>query len=115
MPVEIAFEKHADTQVVVLRGRLDASGAPELERQLSEAIGAGHRRLLIDCAELRYVSSAGLGAFLASAKLAQSSGGSLSFAGLTQHVRSVFDMVGFFSLFQVYPTREEAIRVSGGA
>lgn len=109
MPVEIAFEKHADVHVVALRGRLDASGSPELERQLSEAIGAGHKRLLIDCSELRYVSSAGLGAFLASAKLAQSSGGSMSFAGLTQHVRTVFDMVGFFSLFQVYSTREEGL------
>jgi anti-sigma B factor antagonist len=115
MPVEIAFEKHADVQVVALRGRLDASGSPELERQLSDAIGAGHNRLLIDCSELRYVSSAGLGAFLASAKLAQSSGGSMSFAGLTQHVRSVFDMVGFFSLFEVYSTREEGLAGGRGA
>lgn len=109
MPVEIAFEKHENIQVVALRGRLDASGSPELERQLATAIAAGSKVLVIDCSELRYVSSAGLGAFLASAKLAQSSGGTMSFAGLTQHVRSVFDMVGFFSLFPVYTTREEAL------
>lgn len=109
MPIEIALERHAGLQVVSLRGRLDSAGAPTLQSSLAELASAGEHLLLFECSELRYVSSAGLGIFVNSAKVARAQGGQVSFAALTPHVRSVFEMVGFLSIFEVYASREEAI------
>ena len=109
MPLEIEVEKHPHLQIVSLRGRLDSAGTPAFETSMKLLIEAGEKRILIDCADLRYVSSVGLGVFVASAQSLTASGGGLYFAGLTHHVRSVFEMVGFFGIFEVFPTRSEAL------
>ena len=109
MPLEIDLEKLPNLQIVNLRGRLDSAGTPAFEDSMKTLIDSGEKRVLIDCAELRYVSSVGLGVFVASGQTLGASGGGLYFAGLTQHVRSVFEMVGFFGIFEVFPTRAEAL------
>jgi anti-sigma B factor antagonist len=109
MPLELSFDKLDDVQVVGIGGRLDLSAAHGFEDTLKELIESGERKLLLDCAELRYVSSSGLGAFVHAAKLLKGLGGSLAFASLNPHVRNIFDMVGFSGIFAVYPTREEAL------
>jgi len=109
MPLEIDLEKLSHVHIVSLRGRLDSAGTPAFETSMKDLIASGEKRVLIDCAELRYVSSVGLGVFVASAQTLGASGGGLYFAGLTQHVRSVFEMVGFLSLFEIYPSRSEAL------
>jgi anti-anti-sigma factor len=109
MPLEIDLEKLPNVQVVNLRGRLDAAGTPAFETSMLGLIDSGETRVLIDCSELRYVSSVGLGVFVASGQKLGASGGGLYFSGLTQHVRSVFEMVGFLGIFVVFPTRVEAL------
>lgn len=109
MPLEIEVEKLSHLHVMSLRGRLDSAGAPALESSMKTVVETGDNRVIVDCAELRYVSSVGLGVFVASAKTLTAAGGGLYFAGLTQHVRSVFEMVGFFGLFEIYPTLQEAL------
>jgi anti-anti-sigma factor len=109
MPIEVVLDKDSAWNIVVLRGRLDSAGAPVLQSSIDDIVGSGPQQVLIDCSELRYVSSIGLSVFIAIAKALEPSGGSLAFAGLTQHVRSVFEMVGFLGMFQVYGSREDAI------
>ncbi|MFN7919332.1 MAG: STAS domain-containing protein [Bryobacteraceae bacterium] len=109
MALEIALEKHSQLQVVSLRGRLDSAGAPALQSSLNELLSSGESSLLFECSELRYVSSVGLGIFVTSAKTVRASGGRICFSGLNSHVRSVFEMVGFLGIFEVYPSLEAAL------
>jgi anti-sigma B factor antagonist len=109
MPIEIVLDKDSHWNIVTLRGRLDSAGAPVLESSMGDIVGSGAQQVLIDCSELRYVSSIGLSAFIGISRALEPSGGNLAFAGLTQHVRSVFEMVGFLGMFQVYVSREEAL------
>src|SRR5258708_24382232 len=92
--MQIATEKLPELIIISLCGRLDSTSTPEFESSMKEIIASGAGRVVIDCSELRYVSSVGIGAFVHSAQSLGATGGSLSFAGLTQHVRSVFEMVG---------------------
>jgi anti-sigma B factor antagonist len=109
MPLEIELEKLPRLHIVTLRGRLDSAGTPAFEASMKSVIESGEARILIDCADLRYVSSVGLGVFVASGQSLGSAGGGLYFAGLTPHVRSVFEMVGFLGLFEIYPSRADAL------
>jgi len=109
MPLEIELEKLPHLQIVNLRGRLDSAGTPAFETSMITLIEAGEKTVLLDCADLRYVSSVGLGVFVASGQKLGAAGGGLYFAGLNQHVRSVFEMVGFFGIFEVFPSRVEAL------
>lgn len=109
MAIEIELEKHPHVHVVTLKGRLDTTGTPQFETSMQGLLDAGEKRILIDCADLRYVSSVGLGVFVSSGKSLGAAGGGLYFAGLNDQVRSVFEMVGFLNLFEIYPSRGEAL------
>ena len=109
MPLEIDISEVPPVQVVTLRGRLDSAGAPSFETCMNQLTGSA-QHIVLDCSDLRYVSSVGLGLFVASAKVLQAKGGELCFASLTQQVRSVFEMVGFLGLFPVHPSVSESLR-----
>lgn len=113
MAIEIVEERVSSLLVVGLRGRLDSAGTPSFEQAMKGLVSAHEQRVLLDCTELRYVSSVGLGVMIDSAKALQAGGGTLSIAGPNQHVRSVFEIVGFFSLFEIFPSREEALESMG--
>jgi anti-anti-sigma factor len=109
MPLEITVDQQSDVQVVTLGGRLDSASASMLHESLDSVISSSGRHVVVDCSALRYVSSVGLGVFVSSGKALQSTGRSLGFTGLNQHVRSVFEMVGFFKIFSIYPSLPEAV------
>lgn len=87
--------------VVTLAGRLDAVTTPEYERRIRELIEGGASRLVLDLEKLEYISSAGLRGLLLTGKLIAGRQGQVRIANVTGGVRSVFDMSGFSSMFQV--------------
>ena len=91
-----------------LSGRLDATTSATLEVTLQRYRDNGATRFILDLRELEYISSAGLGALLSSAKSLQREGGDLLLFGLRENVRKVFEISGFTRIFTLYKTEEEA-------
>jgi anti-sigma B factor antagonist len=106
--METIHEKLGDVRVIRLIGRLDIAAAPELESTVASFIGAGENKLVFDCAELTYVSSSGLAAFVKAAKTIGGQG-QVAFASLNQHVGKVFEMTGFYRIFATFSSREDAV------
>jgi anti-anti-sigma factor len=106
--MDIAEAKTNGVVVLSLNGRVDASNAATLEQKILALIAAGERRLVIDCAQLQYMSSAGLRVLLVAAKRL-SNDGKLGIAALSNQIRDVFDIAGFSSIFQIYHTQDEAV------
>jgi anti-anti-sigma factor len=79
-----------------------------LEQRILALIDAGEKRLVIDCAQLQYISSAGLRVLLIAAKRLSDSG-KLALAALNNQIRDVFDIAGFSSIFQIYRTQDDAV------
>lgn len=109
MPFEIATKEEGKVLVVALAGQLDTRASPQLEKALDEALGAGRAEILVDCARLDFVTSAGLRVLLMTGKRLSSAGGRLALSSLNPSVREVFDISGFASLFPIHPTREGAL------
>jgi anti-sigma B factor antagonist len=107
--MQIVLEMIGDVQVVVLSGRMDFTSSNEFQARMESAIAAGARKVLFDLGDLQYISSSGLGVFIFTAKQVQPDSGKVAFTGLKQHVKNVFDMVGFLNLFEVYLTRDEGL------
>lgn len=97
--------------VVILgvQGRLDASNAGLLEEKILRLIAADEKRFVVDCAQLDYISSAGLRVLLVATKRLTSVSGKISLSSLKEHIREVFDIAGFSSIFSVYSTLDEAV------
>jgi len=89
-------------------GRLDSLTCREFETRLLAALDT-HTRVVIDCAALDYISSAGLRVLLVGAKRSRASGGRLVLAALKDNLREVFDISGFSAIFEIHPTTAAAI------
>ena len=107
--MEVAEERKGSLCVVSLAGRVDGFVAPDLEKRLSGLIEGGDKRMLLDCANMSYISSAGLRAVLSSARQCQQAGGKLTLCGLQPGCRTVFEISGFLSIIDHHDTRDAAV------
>jgi anti-anti-sigma factor len=57
----------------------------------------------LDCTQLEYISSAGLGVLLKTQKRLLGAAGGLRLAGLKPHIKDVFVYSGFDQLFEIDP------------
>ena len=109
MPMEIEEEKVASLSVVSPIGRVDGLVAPDLEKRISQIVEGGEVRMLLDCARMGYISSAGLRAVLASARKCQQAGGKLTLCALQPACKTVFEISGFLSILDYHDTRDAAV------
>lgn len=106
--MEISESSAKGITVLKLSGRLDGVAAPQLEAKLAEVLAAGKDRLVFDCSDVEYASSAGLRVFLLAAKQFKTRGGSCSFAALAPALREVFSLSGFLEVLEVHDTVAQA-------
>lgn len=95
--------------VLALDGFLDAHTAPQFENAISDEALAGHLRLVADCRNLNYISSAGLGVFMSFIEEIREKGGDIKLAGITPKVYQVFEVLGFNELFDIVDSVEAAV------
>ena len=106
--MQITLSLIGDVPVFHLSGRLDVTTSPSLEERikpLEENIG---QKMIFNCQELTYVSSAGLRVFLSAQRQCAASNGGIAFAALSQPVGELFSLAGLDGLFIIESTIEGA-------
>ncbi len=98
---EISKQTREGIDCIYLKGYLDAHTAPELENAISESVAGGNNRIIINFRDLDYISSAGLGVFMAFIEDVREKGGDLKMAEMKPRVFNVFDLLGFPVLFDI--------------
>ncbi|MBQ7198530.1 MAG: STAS domain-containing protein [Selenomonadaceae bacterium] len=87
------------TLTVTLSGRLDASNAQELTKELNAALN-GVKDLIFDFTNLKYVASAGLRVLLTAQKRMNKQG-SMTIRNVNDSVMEVLEMTGFADLMNI--------------
>ena len=95
--MQINFQKNNDTLSVALVGRLDTTTAPEFENFLKQNL-EDTKALAIDCAQLVYVSSAGLRVLLTAQKKMK---GAMKLTNVCELVMEVFEITGFSEILNI--------------
>jgi anti-sigma B factor antagonist len=112
--MEIAVNKVGSVAVALIPvDELDASNAGEFKRDIAPTLEA-NTRLVIDLSRLRFVDSSGLGAMLSCLRQLSAKGGDLKLCGMSKQVRATFELVRMHRIFDIFPTREEAVRAFQG-
>jgi anti-sigma B factor antagonist len=112
-PFTIQRATQDDCTVLSLEGYLDAHTAPEFENAVQQEIEAGHRRLIVNCERLSYISSAGLGVFMSFLEEIREAGGDIKICGPSPKVLQVFEILGFPALFDMLPDVASAVKRYG--
>ncbi|MEJ2004170.1 MAG: STAS domain-containing protein [Cyclobacteriaceae bacterium] len=89
-------------------GEVDASSSIELDEAIKEVIDEEPRNLVVDCTDLAYISSAGLGVFMSYIEEFRKHEVSLVIFGLNAKVKNVFEILGLDQLLTICETEEEA-------
>ncbi len=105
----IELREKQDVNVVDLKGYLDAHTAPELEKTFQALIDKSRYRIVVNCRDLTYISSAGLGVFMAYIEAVRKNQGDIKLSNMTTKVFNVFDLLGFPLLYEITDDEAEAI------
>lgn len=99
--MKLRFLQIENELTVYIEGRLDTVTAPELEQALAPYYDSPTMRMNIDCADMSYISSAGLRVVLMAHKNMAQKGGSMVMKNLCKEVRTVFELTGFIRIIKV--------------
>ena len=94
--------------LISVEGDLDASSSILLDQAIAQAVEASARNLLIDCSQLNYISSAGLGVFMSYLKEFEHNQIQLVLFAINDKVRGVFQILGLDELITIAETKAEA-------
>ena len=84
---------------VTVTGRLDTTTAPQLEAEFKQNIN-GVEKLVLDFANLEYLSSAGLRVLLAAQK-AMNKQGEMVIRNVNETVNEIFEVTGFIDILTI--------------
>lgn len=98
--MEIKCNQEKNKIIIAVIGRVDSVTAAEFEKKVTEILHK-KRTIILDCAGLEYISSAGLRALLLIAKSAERLSTRVCLTRLTPLVQEVLEISGFDSFFEV--------------
>jgi len=107
--VEIRCQTEGSALIFTVTGRLDTVAASEFQREVEKSINNEAERIVIDCSELEYVSSAGLRSILIIAQKTCQANGYLACCCLRGLVKKVFEISKFSLIVPTFDTLEEAL------
>lgn len=105
----VTFRQSGSIQILELEGDLDAHTAPDFEAAIRKCLDSDQHRIIVQGSRLEYISSAGLGVFMAFIEEVRDRRGDIKISTLQPRVYNVFDLLGFPVLFDILDTEHDAI------
>lgn len=114
--VRIDYSTGPGPVIITLSGQLDSTTATSLQVALQGLCADGHRCFILACAELNYLSSAGLRVLMGVRKALakERNDGGIHLAEARAHVRDVFQISGLDGIFPMHATLDAARSAAGG-
>lgn len=107
---DIHVSKENNVMLLIVTGRIDSSNAHALGEVLNSVVDEGALQIAIDLSGLDYMSSAGLRELVSGLKRVRRSNGDIRLAEPSERVREVLEMAGLDTIFQVFPSKPEALK-----
>ncbi len=98
-----------DIAVLYPKGHLDAHNVERFEKEMVKLIGNNVVNVIINCKELNYISSAGMGIIMGYLDEIREKGGDIKLCCVDERVYEIFDLVGFTEIYDFLDDEESAI------
>jgi anti-sigma B factor antagonist len=113
MKVEIATEKIDAGFLMKLKGDVDMNSSSDVRLALGDIFSQNTKDmkvLLIDLSQVRYMDSSGIATLVETMQNCMKKGARLRLFELSPPVRDVFELARLASVFEIFPTRDEAMK-----
>jgi anti-sigma B factor antagonist len=106
----ISVRQTGNVHVLDLNGYLDAHTAGELDKSFRSLLEQKQFNIVVNCRNLSYISSAGLGVFMAYIEDVRSNKGDIKLSNMSPKVFNVFDLLGFPHMYEITADEAEAVK-----
>jgi anti-sigma B factor antagonist len=101
----------SDVVILDLKGRVTLGDGDELLKdKVNSLVNQGHRKIILNLAEVPYIDSAGLGEIVRTYTTVSRQGGSLKLLNLTKRITDLLSITKLLTVFETFDSENEAVR-----
>jgi anti-sigma B factor antagonist len=100
-----------DVIVLDLKGKITLGKGDELLKdKVNSVVNQGHKKIVLNLAEVPYIDSAGLGEIVRTFTTVSRQGGNLKLLNLTKRITDLLAITKLLTVFETFDTENDAIR-----
>ena len=100
-----------DVVLLDLKGKITLGEGDELLKdKVNSLVNQGHRKIVLNLAEVPYIDSAGLGEIVRTYTTVSRQGGSLKLLNLTKRITDLLSITKLLTVFETFETEDDAVR-----
>jgi len=100
-----------DVVMLDLKGKITLGEGDELLKdKVNSLVNQGHKKIVLNLAEVPYIDSAGLGEVVRTYTTVSRQGGSLKLLNLTKRITNLLSITKLLTVFETFDSENEAVR-----
>jgi anti-sigma B factor antagonist len=100
-----------DVVVIDVKGKVTLGQGDEmLKDKVNSLVNQGHKKLVLNLAEVPYIDSAGLGEIVRAYTTVSRQGGSLKLLNLTKRITDLLSITKLLTVFETFESEGDAVR-----
>jgi anti-sigma B factor antagonist len=100
-----------DVMVLDVKGKVTLGEGDEmLKDKVNSLVNQGHKKIVLNLAEVPYIDSAGLGEIVRTYTTVSRQGGNLKLLNLTKRITDLLSITKLLTVFETYDSENDAIR-----
>ena len=110
MSMKATIRQVDSVTVVDISGRITlGEGCAQLRELIRDQLTKGHKRVLINLADVTYIDSSGIGELVSAYTTVSNQGGQLKLLNLTKKVHDLLQITKLYTVFDIHEDEAEAI------
>ncbi|MGI6705343.1 MAG: STAS domain-containing protein [Clostridia bacterium] len=101
MHVDYYYDEALDSWIVSIIGEVDIYNAPQLKEQLLSLLEERKANVILQCQDLKYIDSTGLGVLISALKRVKDYDGTITIRGLKPYILKIFTLTGLDRVFTI--------------
>ena len=109
--MQIEERKIGDVVMLDLQGKITLGQGDELLKdKVNSLVNQGHKKIVLNLADVPYIDSAGLGEVVRTYTTVSRQGGSLKLLNLTKRITDLLSITKLLTVFETFESENEAVR-----
>ena len=111
MSVKLITRQVGDVSVMDAAGRITlGEGSSVFRETLRELVAKGHKKVLLNLADVSYIDSSGIGELVSGFTSVTNQGGQLKLLNLNKRVQDLLQITKLYTVFEVFEDEAAAVR-----
>lgn len=108
--MQITDNLESDVLICKVDGEINIDTSPQLRKTFAEYISKNNKKIIIDFSGLTYIDSSGIATFIELFQRLKRIEGKFRICSMSTKVRSVFEVTKVLKLFEVFDSKDEALK-----